>query len=58
MKERDRYMVGLSKGMNCTSSKDVSLLLPGCTTEYGFDPSNKPKRDFLTWKEFWKARGY
>lgn len=55
---RMRYMIGKEKGMHCYGQKDVSWFLPGSTTEYYFDPSKKPERDYLTWKEFWKARGY
>jgi hypothetical protein len=51
-------MTGCAKGMHVVESRDVSLLIPGSTIEYKFDPSKKPERGYLTWKEFWKARGY
>jgi len=56
--ERNQYMMAKSKGYKRTGSKDTSLFLYGYETTYYFDPSKPPKRDYLTWKEFWKARGY
>jgi hypothetical protein len=56
--ERDRYIVAESKGMACTNSYDSSRLIYGTTTTYEFDANKKPVRNFLTWKQFWKARGY
>lgn len=56
--ERNQYMMGEEKGMNCVGEKDVSWFVPGSTTEYYFDPKSKPTRNYITWKEFWKARGY
>mgnify|MGYP001568501233 CR=1 FL=1 len=58
MEERIEYMMAEEKGMDCVGSKDVSLFIPGSTTEYYFDPKNKPVRRYSTWKEFWKQRGY
>lgn len=58
LENRNRYLMAKSRGMDCISSKDVSWFIPGSTTEYRFDPNSKPQRDYITWKEFWKARGY
>lgn len=58
MEKRTEYLMSLEKGYKCTGSKDVSWLIPGSTTRYYFDPTKKPERDYLTWKQFWKVRGY
>lgn len=58
MEKRTMYMMGEEKGMNCIESKDVSRFVPGSTTEYTYDSNSKPHRDYLSWGEFWKARGY
>lgn len=58
MEKRTEYMMAESKGMKCVGSKDTSCFLPGSETTYYFDPKKKPQRDYITWKEFWKARGY
>lgn len=57
MKRRLHYMAGEEKGMKCFGSRD-SGFIPYTQTTYYFDPTKKPERDYLTWKEFWKARGY
>lgn len=58
MDVRTNYMIGQQKGMHVEKSEDKSWLLPGSTTEYTFNPNRKPERDYITWNEFWKARGY
>lgn len=52
--KRNEYMMAKSKGYKCIGSKDTSLFIPGSETTYYFDPSKKPEREYLTWKEFWK----
>jgi len=58
IEDRNRYSRGQIRGMHCISSKDVSCILPYSTIEYTYKPGIKPYREYLTWKEFWKARGY
>jgi hypothetical protein len=58
MEKRNEYMMAQSKGYKCTGSKDTSWFLPGSERTYYFDPTKKPEREYLTWKEFWIARGY
>lgn len=58
LKKRNEYMESEKRGMKCIGSKDTSLLIPGFETTYYFDKTEKPQRDYITWKEFWKARGY
>lgn len=58
MEKRTEYIMSESKGMKCVGSKDTSCFLPGSETTYYFDPKEKPQRDYITWKQFWKARGY
>lgn len=57
-KERERYMMAKSRGYDCIASKDDSYIIPGSATIYTYDRNKKPTRRFLTWREFWKARGY
>lgn len=57
LERRNEYMMAESKGMKCVGSKDTGWL-PGSETTYYFDPTEKPKRTYLTWKEFWYNRGY
>lgn len=54
---RNRYAMGKMRGMHCYASKDVGML-PGATTEYYYDPSSEPVREYMTWKEFWTEKGY
>jgi hypothetical protein len=49
---RLRYSHGKSKGMHCFQRKDVSCLLPGSVTEFSYDPTRKPVREYLTRKEY------
>ena len=56
--ERMEYAVSREKGMMCVGSKDSSTFLPGAKRTFCFDPQEKPKRNFLTWKEFWKTKGF
>jgi hypothetical protein len=56
--ERDRYIVAKAKGMDCVDSYDSSRIVYGTHTTYEFDSSKKPERRYLTWKQFWKQRGY
>lgn len=58
MEKRTQYIMSVEKGAQCIGSKDESWFLPGSTVRYYFDRDQKPKRNYLTWKEFWKARGY
>jgi hypothetical protein len=58
LEARDRYIMGTSKGYHCYSQNDASRFIYGSVTEYHFDPNTKPYREYLTWKEFWSARGY
>ncbi len=51
-------MMAEEKGMHCTGERDVSWFLPGSTVEYYFDPTKPPQRDYITWREFWKSKGY
>lgn len=56
IKERTEYMRGESKGMDCIGSRDVSMLIPGHTTEFTYDPTKPPTRRYTTWKEFIKNK--
>jgi hypothetical protein len=58
MQKRNEYMASQGKGMKCIGSKDTSWILPGTERTYYFDPSKKPERDYTTWGEFWKGKGY
>lgn len=58
LNRRSEYMMSESKGMRCVGSKDTSLFIPGSETTYYFDPKRKPKRYYLTWRQFWQSRGY
>lgn len=58
LEKRNEYMMSETKGYKCVGSKDTSLFIPGSETTYYFDKNKKPEREYLTWKEFWKARGY
>lgn len=53
MEARSRFMAGTAKGMHCykTETRLNSF------TDY-FDPKTKPYREYITWREFWKQRGY
>ena len=55
---RGRYMIGKFRGYHCYESKDVSKILYGSVTEYSFDRNMQPTREYLTWGEFWRDRGY
>lgn len=58
MQRRSEYMMSKSKGMNCVKSKEKGFFLFGSETTYYFEPTKKPQRKYLTWKEFWSANGY
>lgn len=58
MKERNEYIIGKSKGMHCTNSYDSSRFIYGSATTYEFDKNKKPERNYITWTEFWRNRGY
>ncbi len=58
MEKRCDYMVGEERGMHVEKSKDVSLFIPGSTTEYTFNPNRKPERTYATWREFWTKWGW
>lgn len=58
LEERNEYLVAQNKKMHCTKSYDSSFILPGVTTTYELGPNKKPKRKYITWKQFWKQRGY
>ena len=56
--EREMFMVGTTKNMQCVKMEDKSLFIKGTTTEYTFNPNKKPIRNYITWKEFWSMKGY
>lgn len=56
--KRTEYMLAQEKGCKCVGPKDTSLLIPGSETTYYFDRTKPPVREYITWKEFWTARGY
>lgn len=56
--QRSEYLHAKARGMKCTGSKDTSLFLYGSERTYYFDPTKKPEREYITWKEFWKQKGY
>lgn len=58
LEKRTEYMMAKEKGCKCIGSKDTSWFIPGSETTYYFDPSKKPKREYITWREFWEYRGY
>lgn len=58
MEKRCEYLMAESKGMKCTGSKDTGFFFPGSETTFYFDPTQKPQREYVTWKEFWKIKGY
>ena len=58
IEKRNEYMVAKSKGYKCIGSKDTSLFIPGSEITYYFDPTQKPERDYVSWSEFWKSKGY
>ncbi len=58
LEERNEYMMAKSKGCKCIGSEDTSFLVPGSERTYYFSPTEKPQREYLTWKEFWEKRGY
>lgn len=47
--ERDRYMEGKMKGMEC-----IKIETGAFSTTTTFDPRNKPKRNYSTFKEYKK----
>lgn len=53
-KDRERYMMGKAKGMQCTDSHDSSKLVYGSSRTYIYDPNTKPFRTYLTRKEFYE----
>jgi hypothetical protein len=56
--ERNEYLVAQNKGMQCVKSYDSSRIMYGWSTTYEFDPNKKPERKYITWKQFWKQRGF
>lgn len=58
IEKRNEYLISESKGYKCIGSKDTSWVIPGSETTYYFDRTQKPEREYITWKEFWKRRGY
>ena len=58
IEKRNEYMMAKSNGGKFIASEDRSLLIPGTTIRYYFDKSQKPVKEYVTWSEFWKARGY
>lgn len=56
--ERLQYAKAKEKGMDCYSSKDASVFFYGSVTEFKYDPTSPPIRRFLTWREYWKIKGY
>lgn len=54
---RNRFMMAESKGYHCYDSKETGWL-PGSEQTYYFDRTKPPQRDYITWKEFWKGKGY
>lgn len=54
--ERLRYFHGKSRGMHCYQIKDVSSFLPGSVTEFSYDPTRKPQREYLTRKEYFEVK--
>lgn len=58
MKERNEYLMAQSRGMDCIESKDVSVFIPGHTTEFRYDPTKKPTKRYPTWRQFWTRMGY
>jgi len=57
MEKRNQYMMGENRGLDCSKSRD-GLGLFGQTAEYYYTPNSKPTKHYITWKQFWKARGY
>ncbi len=53
--ERTRYMSGKSKGYHCYKVEHHKGFLAQSSDLY-FDRNTKPKREYITWKEFWKTR--
>ena len=53
MNARTRYMAGISRGYHCYKM-DTYLN----STVYHYNHGKKPEREYITWKEFWKLRGY
>jgi len=58
LKNRNEYMMSEQRGYKCTGSKDTSRFMYGSVTTFYYDPTKKPERDYITWKQFWNARGY
>lgn len=56
--KRSEYIHAKARGHKCIGSRDTSLFIHGSERTYYFDPSQKPERDYITWREFWKDRGY
>lgn len=57
LEERNRYMMAKDKGMDCVHSENGFYIF-GTYTDYYYDKNKKPVRRYLTWKEFWRLRGY
>ena len=53
MNARTRYSAGLTKGCHCYKMDTYMN-----STVYHFNRSIPPTREYITWKEFWKQRGY
>ncbi len=58
LEQRNEYMSAQAKGMHCVGSKDSSFIITGSARTYYFDPNQKPRRNYRTWREFWTVRGY
>lgn len=53
---RNRYERGVEKGMHCYKSRPSGFM--GESIDFYYDPEQRPYREYSTWSEFWKARGY
>lgn len=56
--ERNRYLMGQSRGCHCYQSKDVSRFIYGSVTEYSYYRNIPPIREYTSWRQWWKNRGY
>lgn len=58
IREREEYLISKEKGYKCTGSTDHYLAGQRTATTYQFDPTQKPEKQFGTWKQFWTSFGY
>ncbi len=56
--ERHRYIRGKAKGCHCYKMEDISRFIYGSVTEFSYYNNIPPIREYMTWKEWWKQRGY